>query len=331
MSKARANRITGPGILAIAIMLLAGTLGWSGPAQASGAQAPEFTGISQWINSEPLTMKALRGKVVLIDFWAYSCINCLRTLPYVTRWYDTYKDKGLVVVGVHSPEFEFGKKRINIERAIKRFHIHYPVAMDSHMATWNAWHNRYWPAEYLVDRQGNVVLHHFGEGHYLDMENAIRTQLGLPPTEHAVTPGPDFTAIGSPEMYFGLERQQYLANGTDRFSPESEQPRDYQLPDRLSLNRFALGGHWKMTGQYAELTGDHGQIRLHFKSAKLYMVAASKQPVVLHITVDGHEQPPVTVSEDRLYTLFDSNDYHEHEITIDIPKAGLQAFTFTFG
>lgn len=113
--------------------------------------------------------------------------------------------QGRKVVGVHSPEFEFGKKRINIERAVKRFHIHYPVAMDSHMATWNAWHNRYWPAEYLIDRQGNVVLHHFGEGHYLDMENAIRTQLGLPPTEHAVTPGPDFTAIGSPEMYFGLE------------------------------------------------------------------------------------------------------------------------------
>lgn len=322
MSKTNATRSTRPALLLAAIALL-----WPLQASAEAPKAPEFTGITHWINSEPLTMEELRGKVVLIDFWAYSCINCLRTLPHVTQWYDKYKDQGFVVVGVHSPEFDFGKKRINILRAVKRFHIHYPVAMDSNMATWRAWHNRYWPAEYLVNQEGRVVLHHFGEGHYLEMENAIRTQLGLPPTDHPVPPGPNFSATGSPEMYFGLARQQYLVSS----QTPSRQARDYQAPESLPLNRFALEGRWRMTGDYAELVGAPGQIRLHFKSGKLYMVAASSQPVLLHITVDGEEQPAVKVSADRLYTLFDSDDYSEHRITIDIPEAGLRAFTFTFG
>ncbi|HEX7338582.1 MAG TPA: thioredoxin family protein [Rhodanobacteraceae bacterium] len=318
---------------------------WPPRAEAAPPQAPEFVGITHWINSKPLTMKALRGKVVLIDFWAYSCINCLRTFPHVTGWYAKYKDKGLVVVGVHSPEFTFGQDPANVERAVKRFGITYPVAMDSHMATWRAWHNQYWPAEYLVNRQGQVVLHHFGEGEYLAMENAIRQQLGLPPTTHAVAGGPDLAAIASPEMYFGSARQQYQANA---FRPPQALPptgvppgfmlhsnttyaHDYQLTAKLELNRFALGGRWRTTPQYAELLDDHGRIRLHFQSGKLYMVASSDKPVTLIITVDGKKQPPVTVHASRLYTLYDSNDYASHVVTIDIPHAGFKAFTFTFG
>lgn len=139
--------------------------------------APEFSGINKWLNSEPLTMASLRGKVVLVDFWTYSCINCLRTLPFVTKWYDRYRDKGLVVIGVHTPEFPFERETPNVETAIKRSAIHYPVAQDNRYATWKAYDNQYWPASYLVDRKGKIVLKHFGEGGYGEMESAIRQLL----------------------------------------------------------------------------------------------------------------------------------------------------------
>lgn len=326
MGRIRTRFIAGMGALAV---VAGGMFGW--PPQARGgvpAQAPEFSGITHWINTGPLSMRQLRGKVVLIDFWAYSCINCLRTLPHVTRWYDKYKDDGLVVVGVHSPEFDFGKNRANIERAVKRFHIRYPVAMDSRMATWQAWDNRFWPAEYLVDKHGKVVLHHFGEGRYREMENAIRSQLGLSPLNDAAkADGPDFAGIGSPEMYFGLARVQNMAN-TDKPSPR---PHRYHAPDSLQLNQYALDGTWRMNAEYAELAGDDGEIRLHFKAGKLHMVAASDKPVTLSVIVDGKKQPPVTIHDSKLYTLFDSDDYRDHVITIRVPHAGLRAYTFTFG
>lgn len=294
---------------------------------AAATQAPEFSGIAHWINSPPLTMSKLRGKVVLIDFWTYSCINCLRTLPYVTRWYDTYKDQGLVVVGVHSPEFEFEKSESNVERAVKHFGIRYPVAMDNDMATWNAWSNQFWPAEYLVDRNGNVVLHHYGEGRYAEMENAIRKELAMAPMSSATTTAPNLAGIRSPEMYFGLDRVRNLAN----IATLPRLSHDYAAPSKLPVNQFALDGHWKLTGTHAEATGDDAGIRLHFDSGKVYMVASSETPVTLAITVDGHAQPPVTVHESRLYTLYDGSDYGPHVIMIGVPKAGLRAYTFTFG
>jgi thiol-disulfide isomerase/thioredoxin len=228
-------------ILVLAAIALLG-VATSAPclAQPASRQAPEFDGISRWINSPPLTMRQLRGKVVLIDFWAYSCINCLRTLPHVTRWYDTYKNKGLVVVGVHTPEFDFGKNPANVERAVKHFGIHYPVAMDNDYRTWNAWHNQFWPAEYLVNRAGEVVLTHIGEGHYTEMEDAIRKQLGLQPlaaAPHGNTAA-DLARIGSPEMYFGSDRVEYLANP----AADPQRVTDYRAPASLPLNRFALQG-----------------------------------------------------------------------------------------
>jgi thiol-disulfide isomerase/thioredoxin len=328
MNKLTTRFLAGMGALTIVVGLAAGSLaGFSPSARAVPSTAPDFVGITHWINSPPLTMKQLRGKVVLIDFWAYSCINCLRTFPHLNNWYRKYKDKGLVIVGVHSPEFDFGKNPANVKRAVKQFHIHYPVAMDSNMRTWRAWHNQFWPAEYLVDQQGHVVLHHFGEGHYREMENAIRNQLGLPPSNEPEAKGPNLAAIGSPEMYFGLARERYMANAHG----PSRQTYNYHAPDTLKLNQFALVGRWRMTGEYAELVGGHCEIRLHFKSGKLHMVAASDKPVTLAITVDGKKQPPVTVHESKLYTLFDSDDYRDHIVTIAIPKAGLRAFTFTFG
>lgn len=312
-------------------VLLAALLSTATVARCSAAparQAPEFAGITRWINSPPLTMQQLRGKVVLIDFWAYSCINCLRTFPHVTRWYDTYKDKGFVVVGVHTPEFDFGKDPANVERAVERFGIHYPVAMDNDYATWNAWHNRFWPAEYLVNRRGEVVLTHVGEGHYDEMENAIRKLLGLKPLTAAN--GGDLAGlenVGSPEMYLGSDRVRNLANP----APDPQQASDYHAPASLPLNQFALDGRWRIAGTYAELVGNAGAIHLHFNAGKVYMVASSETPVALAITVDGKPQPTVTVHESRMYTLYEGSDYANHEITISVPKAGLRAYTFTFG
>ena len=146
-------------------------------APATPATAPEFQGISTWLNSPPLSMAGLKGKVVLVDFWTYTCINCIRTLPYVTKWYDTYKDKGLVVVGVHTPEYAFERKTGNVKDAIGRFKINYPVAQDNRYDTWSAYNNRYWPAVYLIDKQGRIVYTHFGEGDYAQTEAQIRRLL----------------------------------------------------------------------------------------------------------------------------------------------------------
>lgn len=292
---------------------------------AHARKAPEFAGITHWINSPPLTMKALRGKVVLIDFWTYSCINCLRALPHVTHWYDTYKDKGLVVVGVSTPEFDFEKKTANVKKAVKQFGIHYPVAQDNNMATWNAWRNRFWPAEYLVDQHGDVVKHHYGEGHYLEMENAIRKLLGMKPLTKGMAAA-NLDHIGSPEMYLGSARVDNLANA----KPFESFSHHYQAPATLPLNQYALQGSWSMHEQYAEATGADAALQLHFRAAKVNMVASSEQPVTLSITVDGKPQPPVTVNASKLYTLFKGAP-GQHMITISTPKAGLHAFTFTFG
>lgn len=313
----------------LSLLVALAALGASMPASAAQT-APEFAGIANWQNSKPLTMKGLRGKVVLIDFWAYSCINCLRTLPHVNHWYDQYKDKGLVIVGVHSPEFPFEKQDGNVRDAIKRYGIKYPVAQDNDLETWDAWDNQYWPAEYLVDQRGNVVAHHFGEGNYAEMENAIRTLLGLPRLEAAAETdkdAPDFNQLGSPEMYFGSDR------GKNNASPEGGDSgtRTFTAPSRLELNKFALVGRWEIGRDNASLVGPTGEIRLHFKAKKVHMVASANDPVTVQIAVDGKPQAPVTVQASQLYTLFEGDGYKDHVLTITIPKANFHAFTFTFG
>ena len=294
-------------------------------------QAPDFSGIYHWLNlpdgQQSLNMNDLKGKVVLIDFWTYSCINCIRTLPYVTKWYDTYKDKGLVVIGVHTPEFAFEKVTSNVQDAINHFGIHYPVAQDNDYGTWTAYNNEYWPAEYLINQSGRIVHEHFGEGEYDVTENAIRELLGLNATS---TQTSALGNIQSPEMYFETDRLQYL----DSSQQASAQPTNYTLPSSVALNNFALGGQWQFQSDHAQTTASNDIIRLHFSSGKLYMVAASADPtktITLKITVDGKQQPDVTVQESQLYTLFNSNDYTDHTVDIQISDPGFQAFTFTFG
>jgi thiol-disulfide isomerase/thioredoxin len=288
--------------------------------------APAFAGIGTWLNSPPLSMAALRGHVVLVDFWAYSCINCLRTVPFLTRWQHDYKDRGLVVVGVHTPEFKFEHDAKNVQAAITRFGINYPVALDNDMATWNAFHNEYWPEEYLIDRSGRIVYTHTGEGDYDVTENAIRSLLKAGPS---VGPekGADLSKIGSPEMYFGLDRVEALAS----HEPPRAGTHGYTAPSTLALNHFALVGDWTLSDEKAVAARAGAAIVLHCHAGKVFMVASSKESVAVSITVDGKKLADVQVQASRLYTLFDSNDYQDHTVTIAIAKPGFTAYTFTFG
>ena len=291
------------------------------------AQAPEFAGIDRWFNSPPLNLAGLRGKVVLIDFWAYSCINCLHAIPHVQHLYATYKDKGLVVIGVHSPEFDFEKDPGNVRDAIQRLGITYPVAIDNRHATWDAWHNEYWPAEYLIDQDGRLIGHHYGEGDYLRMENAIRLLLGLDLLRGAPSadarPAP---AEHSPEMYLGSHRQTHLASP----EPGDDGTRRFHAPATLPLDRYALQGVWAVSGEYVRLAAADGALRLHFRASQLHMVASAPSPVPLDVQVDGASQPPVTVQASRLYTLYQGGDDREHELLMRIAEPGLRIYSFTF-
>jgi len=288
--------------------------------------APEFQGISAWLNSPPLTLESLRGKVVLVQFWTYSCINCVRTLPYVTKWYDTYKDKGFVVVGVHTPEFAFERETANVETAIKRFGIKYPVAQDNQYRTWRAFDNQYWPAEYLIDRSGAIVATQFGEGSYQQMENTIARLVGEP-APAAQAGDPDLAGIQTPELYLGSEKN----DGAIVAAQESAAgERSYTLPDSVPQSRFALGGGWKLVGDRATASAEGSEIVLRFTAPKVNLVAGSASPQAVSITVDGTPQPPVTIDGSRLYPLYNGSN-GEHVLRLKASKAGLSAYTFTFG
>ncbi len=287
---------------------------------------PEFSGISDWLNSPPLTTEGLRGKVVLVQFWTYSCINCLRTLPYVTKWHEQYKDKGLVVVGVHTPEFAFEKERANVETAIKRLGIHYPVAQDNQYRTWRAFGNQYWPAAYLIDRSGTIVATQFGEGGYQQMEGAIARLVG----DHAPiapTRDPDLSAVATPEMYLGSEKNDGAIVETQ---DAGRGERTYALPDNVPPNRFALSGLWTVTDDRATSSADGDEIVLRFNAPKVNLVAGSPSPQTLSVIVDGTPRPPVTVDGSRLYSLY-SGASGEHVLRLKAPRAGLSAYSFTFG
>ncbi len=237
--------------------------------------APPLIGLGPWINSSPLILSSLTGKVVLIDFWTYSCINCLRTLPYLLAWDKAYRDQGLVIIGVHTPEFEFEKNAANVRQAVARLGISYPVALDNQYATWNNYQNSYWPAHYLIDKQGRVVYQHFGEGEYGVTEHNIRVLLGLPlagdmviktPTE--ISPSYEQT----PETYLGYERAESFA------SPEALMPDrtvNYTFPSRLSQDHWALRGAWQINRQKIIAMSPASAIEIHFQASAVYVVMGS--------------------------------------------------------
>jgi cytochrome c biogenesis protein CcdA/thiol-disulfide isomerase/thioredoxin len=290
-------------------------------------RAPELTGLSNWINSKPLTLRQLRGKVVLIDFWTYSCINCLRTLPHVKAWYRTYHRKGLVVLGVHTPEFAFEHVPGNVRGAVRRLGVTYPVALDNDYGTWNAFQNQYWPAKYLIDRRGHLRYYHFGEGEYDTTEARIRTLLGenagmLPVANELTDPTP--TALLTPESYLGYERLARFAQKTvtpDRFATYRFPPGD------LHQNELAYAGRWRVEGERV-VAGPGAQLRLRFTARKVHLVLGGRGSVAVY--VDGTPGAVVHVRGSRLYTLARPPTLKSRLLELRFTP-GVEAYAFTFG
>ena len=292
--------------------------------------APEFAGVTRWFNSQPLSMRDLRGKVVLIDFWTYTCINCLRTLPYLRAWDERYRDRGLVIVGVHTPEFEFEKDPGNVGDAIARGHLRYPVAQDNGYETWNAWGSLYWPANYLVDARGRVRFTHFGEGAYKVTEHAIRSlleeageqRLGALVDKPAERLRPRLT----PETYLGAARAE---RWLQRPRPGV---RDYSgVTGRLYRDSFALAGRWRVDGESATAVR-RAVVRGRITGRSVYLVLSSRGDRArrLEVTVDGRRHGHVTVRRQRLYRLLTLPRRGSHRLTLRF-EPGLSAYAFTFG
>jgi thiol-disulfide isomerase/thioredoxin len=312
--------------------------------------APDLTGINGWINTEPLTQEDLKGKVVLIDFWTYSCINCIRTLPHLSKIYDKYKNNGFILLGVHSPEFDFEKKKENVLNAVKEYDLKYPIALDNEHDTWKAYENQYWPAHYLLDINGNIRYKQFGEGHYKELETAIQQALlegnllSLDKISVVTEPEPDaiFKNIGTPEIYLGYLRINNIGNTDQNVRPG--EAFNFKGSDKIEENRFYLEGNWKIEPEFSETTGENSSLTIRYKASKLNLVLASlnEEALDIDITLDGKpltldnqgddiESSSLKVTEPRLYNLVDTvGDYDWHTLKLSAPK-GLQAFAFTFG
>jgi cytochrome c biogenesis protein CcdA/thiol-disulfide isomerase/thioredoxin len=315
---------------------------------------PDLGGAIGWLNSAPLSRKSLRGKVVLIDFWTYSCINCLRALPYMEGWSEKYKDAGLVVIGVHTPEFAFEKERANVEQAVRDLKITYPVAIDSNYQIWQAFHNEYWPAHYFIDGQGRIRYHHFGEGEYRESERVIQQLLkengATALSEEAINvsgsgaeQAPDNKNVGSPETYIGYKRAENFASA-ESLAPDLHKA--YSPRPRLSLNQWALGGAWKVGSESAVLQAAPGKIVFRFHARDLHLVLGpTKDGKPIRFVVKIDSTPPGedhgsdtgvngagTVQAHRLYQLIrQKGTVEDRTFEIEFLDPGVQAFAFTFG
>jgi cytochrome c biogenesis protein CcdA/thiol-disulfide isomerase/thioredoxin len=286
-------------------------------------RAPGFHPDGDWFNSPPLSVAGLHGKVVLVDFWTYSCINCLRTLPHLKAWYAAYHRDGFQIVGVHTPEFAFEHVASNVRAAIKRLGIEYPVFQDNKYLTWSAYGNQYWPAEYLIDRSGDVRHIQFGEGDYAQTEGAIRTLLGI--TKGGETRVADTTPrdLTTPESYLGYRRlERYAGSPIVR-----DRAAAYRLPKALPQNELAYGGTWNV-GAERIVAGPGATLRLHFHAVKIYLVLGGRGRV--HVAIGGKPQRPVDVDSYRLYTLRDSDALADSLLTLRFTP-GVRAYAFTFG
>lgn len=305
--------------------------------------APEFFGIDQWLNSTPLTMTQLKGKVVLVDFWTYSCVNCVRTLPHVIDWYEKYKNHNFIVVGVHTPEFAFEKEVENVQNALKEFGINYPVALDNDYGTWKAYNNRYWPAEYLIDAQGHIRLEHFGEGHYDEMETAIRALLEEGGNILDISKGAnkDNTPhyVRTPETYLGKKRME-------RFSSNEKVLGGFQtftFPLKISQDSFAYEGPWTIKDQAAEAQSG-SSLEIRFNASKVFLVISPKNKGdQVRLWLDGKPVEEsaagmdvrgsiITLDEDRLYNLIDlKGKVESHLLRLEFLNDGNSVYAFTFG
>jgi cytochrome c biogenesis protein CcdA/thiol-disulfide isomerase/thioredoxin len=301
--------------------------------------APELIMGGEWFNSEPLNIADLQGKVVLVDFWTYSCINCQRTFPYLKKWWVSYKDSGLVIIGVHSPEFEFEKNPKNVQKAINDFGITYPVMQDNDFATWKAYKNRYWPAKYLIDAKGQIRYTHFGEGGYDETEKKIQELL----TEAGANVGamkienPEYQIYArTPELYLGYSRLEYLA------SPErvmTDQKSAYTKPAELDRNTFSYQGNWTVMSEYAAPDAK-SSLDLSFEAKEVYIVARPKNGTgKFKVTLDNTQQflgedvtnGEVTVASDRLYKVILLDKPGKHLLKLEFLDNNVELYAFTFG
>jgi len=285
--------------------------------------APDIQRITAWINSAPLTMQELRGKVVLVDFWTYSCINCLRTLPYLESWDAHYRSKGLVILGVHSPEFAFEHSLGNVRAAVKRLGVRYPVALDNDFATWNAYQNQYWPADYLIDRRGHVRDAHFGEGAYAETEHKIRQLLATPLPPALDQPDRTPTELRTPESYLGYTRIGNYAGSPLR----TDTPAKYQFPPSLAGDSFAYAGTWTVESERI-LAGNGARLRLRFLAKSVHLVLGGHG--VAGVTLNGKKLGDVEITGDRLYTLVTQKSARDGMLELSFTP-GLSAYAFTFG
>jgi len=300
---------------------------------SEGGPAPEFAGIDHWLNvPAPLTMESLKGKVLLVDFWTYSCINCVRTLPHLTAWYERYKDQGLVIVGVHTPEFAFEAETANVANAIKQFNITYPIAQDNEYKTWQNFQNHYWPAEYLIDAKGHIRRTHFGEGGFDHMEEAIRALL----KENGKDVSGDLSAVKdltphndrTPETYLGIHRMERFA------SPEKIILGDelFSLPKEIPLNNFAYQGAWNLQNQFAK-SGPRAALEFKFKASKVFLVVGpAHKGDVIKVFIDGRPMNDVILDTVRLYNVIDLMGADEiHTLRLEFQNPGTAVYAFTFG
>jgi thiol-disulfide isomerase/thioredoxin len=317
-------------------------------------ELPSLGGATGWLNSQPLTAAGLRGKVVLVEFWTYTCINWLRTLPYVRAWAEKYKDRGLVVIGVHSPEFEFEKNRDNVRWAAKDMRVDYPIAIDSDYAIWRAFKNQYWPALYFIDAQGRIRHHQFGEGDYEQSETIIQQLLAeagnggighelVAVDGRGAEAAADWGSLKSSENYVGYERTENFASPGGAVL---DKRRVYAVPARLTLNQWALSGDWTTQRQATVLNKGNGRIAYRFHARDLHLVmgpATRGTSVRFRVLIDGHppgaahgidvdDQGNGTVTEQRLYQLIrQPKPIADRQFEIEFLDPGVEAFAFTFG
>jgi thiol-disulfide isomerase/thioredoxin len=319
-------------------------------------KAPEFSGITSYINTNETKLSELKGKVVLVDFWTYSCINCIRTIPYLVEWNQKYSDKGLVIVGIHSPEFEFEKNIDNVKQAVTRFGIKYSVLLDNDHGTWNAFQNSYWPRKYLVDSEGYIRYDHIGEGGYVETENAIKNLLAERSNQQGLeisnlnqtklnVPGVasvDFNQIKTPELYFGYQYARSQLGNIEGFNPEKAV--NYTIPSsNLKPNLIYLQGLWKNNPDSMELVGPDGKIVLAYSAKSVNIVAGGKGEVA--VKEDGKDNQTnnpykgndvgsdgkLSIDGQRLYNIADYTNYGNHHIEINAKGPGFKIYTFTFG
>ena len=315
-------------------------------------RAQELTDIEGFLNSEPFALSDYIGeKVILIDFWTYSCINCQRTLPYLKEWWGRYEDDGLLIVGVHTPEFEFEKDPGNVQAALEKYGVTYPVVLDNGYGTWRAYRNQYWPRKYLIDADGYIVYDHIGEGAYEETERAIRAALeelhGGEDMTMDITdeislpldaPVVDHRSVGSPEVYFGaLRNRETLGNG--RSGTAGEQT--VSIPERIDPNRTYLEGTWLVTEEYAQNLTAGARVVFRYSAKSVNLVAGADDAMRITVLRDGKaigtaggadvSDGTVMVEADTLYNIVDDSGYGEHTLELIIESPGVRLFTFTFG